>query len=85
MLLRRISSDDLQNLNWDQVGHGWWRIMADLTCAKCGAYQAADSDPTNDKAEALGLCARLYESVGWKVDDNGQVICSDCQSLKKGR
>ena len=77
--MRKISSDDLQNLGWDQVGAGWWRIMAELTCAKCGAYQALDSDPTNDKAEALTLSARLYDSVGWKVDDEDRVICASCQ------
>jgi hypothetical protein len=77
--LRNISSDDLQNLGWDLVTSGWWRIAADLTCAKCGAYQALDSDPTNDKAEALALSAQLYESAGWKVNAEDQVICSDCQ------
>jgi len=44
-----------------------------------GAYQALDSDPTNDKAEALTLSARLYDSVGWKVDDQDRVVCCDCQ------
>jgi len=77
--LRRISVDDIQNLNWDTVGHGWWRIAADLTCDRCGAFQAADSDPTNNKAEAMALCARLFDSVGWKVDDQDRVICSNCQ------
>lgn len=77
--MRIISSDDLQNLSWDEIGTGWWRIVADLTCAKCGAYQAVDSDPTNDKAEALTLCARLYDSVGWRVDDHDRVLCPECQ------
>ena len=78
--MRRISSDDLQNIGWDDVGAGWYRIMADLTCSKCGAYQAADSDPTNDKAEALSLCARLYDSVGWRVNNSDQVVCTDCHA-----
>jgi len=43
------------------------------------AFQAADSDPTNDKAEAMTLCAQLFDSVGWKVDEHDRVICSDCQ------
>lgn len=77
--MRKISSDDLQNLGWDQVGNGWWRIMADLTCANCGAYQALDSDPVNDRAEALTLSARLYDAVGWKIDDENRIICENCQ------
>ena len=77
--MRNISGTDLQNLNWEMVSPGWWRIAADLTCSRCGAYQAVDSDPTNDKAEALTLCARLYESVGWWVDDLNRVLCSDCR------
>jgi hypothetical protein len=77
--VRRISTDDIQNLSWDAVAPGWWRIIADVTCGKCGAFQAADSDPTNDKAEAMALCARVFNSVGWKVDDNDRVVCSDCQ------
>lgn len=77
--MRRISIDDLQNLGWDQVGEGWWRIMAELTCAACGAYQAADSDPTNDKAAAMSLCARLFDSTGWRVDSEDRLVCPDCR------
>jgi len=78
-ILRSISGGDLQNLSWERVGPGWWRIAADLTCSVCGAYQAVDSDPTNDKAEALTLCARLYDSVGWRVNDMNRVLCCNCQ------
>jgi hypothetical protein len=77
--LRTVSSDDLQNVSWDEIGQGWWRIAADLTCSKCGAYQAVDSDPTNDKGEALTLCARLYDSVGWRIDDRDRALCCECQ------
>ena len=76
--LRGISVDDIQNLTWDQVAQGWWRINAELTCQRCGAYQAADSDPINDKAQAMMLCARLFDSVGWRISREGQVLCDEC-------
>jgi hypothetical protein len=77
-MLRLVATTDFQNLAWDDVDAGWWRIVADMTCAVCGAYQAADSDPTNDKARTLELCARLFNSVGWRISDAHCILCPEC-------
>ena len=73
-----ITQHELQELSWIETEAGWWRIVADLTCGVCGAYQAADCDPTNDKQKTLQLCVRLFNSVGWRVDGTGKVHCLDC-------
>ncbi|MDO8631128.1 MAG: hypothetical protein Q7R41_11610 [Phycisphaerales bacterium] len=77
-MLRMVTMADFQNLAWDDVDAGWWRIVADMTCAACGAYQAADSDPTNDKARSGELCLRLFHAAGWRVDDADGVLCPAC-------
>jgi hypothetical protein len=78
MVLRNIQKDDLQNLCWRKVGAEGWRIEAELTCEACGAYQAADSDPTTKKESATMLAARLFSSVGWRADDGDRRLCPDC-------
>lgn len=79
MTLRTITADDLDTLDWVAAEEGRWRIVADLTCDRCGAYQAADSDPVRDKPRATELAMRLFNSAGWKVDDAmGATLCPDC-------
>lgn len=79
-----VTMADLQNLTWDDVDAGSWRIVADMTCSACGAYQAADSDPTNDKSRTLELCARLFNAVGWRVGDAHCILCPECARRRDG-
>ena len=93
MTLRNIAADDLTTLRWIDIPlsqlhkvawtdtnteTGWWRIVADVTCSSCGAFQAADSDPTNDKQVATTLTFGLFNDVGWRVDERNNVLCGDC-------
>ena len=93
MTLRKIAAEDLTTLRWidippselERVGWkdtttqtGWWRIVADSTCSSCGAYQAADSDPTNDKQVATTLTVELFNNVGWRVDERNRAVCGEC-------
>jgi len=78
MDLREIVADDFHQFEWDDLGYGAWRIVADLTCRACGAYQAADSDPTPDKGNATRLCVRLFNSIGWRANERQQIVCPDC-------
>ena len=78
MALRDIRASDLQNLDWRTDGDEGWRIEADLTCTSCGAYQAADSDPTTKRETAAALTVRLFNSVGWRADEQGWLLCPDC-------
>ena len=93
MTLRKIAAEDLTTLRWidippselERVGWkdtttqtGWWRIVADITCSSCGAYQAADSDPTNDKQVATTLTLELFNNVGWRVDERNRAVCGEC-------
>ena len=93
MTLRKIAAEDLTTLRWidippselERVGWkdtptqtGWWRIVADITCSSCGAYQAADSDPTNDKQVATTLALALFNNVGWRVDEANRAVCGEC-------
>ena len=71
-------------LHWTDAGEGWWKIVADVTCAGCGAYQAADSDPTTDKATTVALCLRLLNHVGWRVADGDRLLCPDCAGDCRG-
>jgi hypothetical protein len=82
--LRRIDipPSELKRVDWTgretQGETGWWRIVADVTCSDCGAYQAADSDPVNDKQVATTLTLGLFHKVGWRVDERDRVVCGDC-------
>jgi len=80
MSLRPLTVNDLTTLDWNAVEYGHWRIVADVTCTSCGAYQAADSDPLRDKEIATTLCVRLFNSTGWRAADYGQVLCPNCAS-----
>jgi hypothetical protein len=76
--LREITREHFTTLSWEDYLPGWFRIVADLTCTRCGAYQAADSDPVQDKDESVRLCVRLFNHVGWRSDEHGQVLCPQC-------
>ena len=93
MAERNITARDLTTLRWidvvlselERVGWtdtprktAWWRIVAEMSCCRCGAYQAADSDPTNDKQVATTLAVGLFNKVGWRVDELKRVVCRDC-------
>ena len=93
MTLRKITAEDLTTLRWidiplsqlDRIAWtvtstetGWWRIVAEISCRSCSAYQAADSDPTNDKQVATSLALALFHDVGWRVDDRNRAVCGDC-------
>jgi hypothetical protein len=79
MELRPIVQESLMTLAWgEDYAPGWFRIVADITCSRCGAYQAVDSDPVQDKEESVRLSLRLLNHVGWRVDDRDQVLCPDC-------
>ena len=93
MALRKITAEDLTTLSWidippfelERVGWadtdrqtGWWRIIAEIICSSCGAFQAVDSDPTNDKQVATTLALGLLDGVGWRVDERNRAVCGDC-------
>ncbi len=93
MALRKITAEDLTTLRWidmpavdlEMLGWtgssremGWWRIVAEISCSSCDAYQAADSDPTNDKQVATTLVLGLFNDVGWRVDERNRPVCGDC-------
>jgi hypothetical protein len=68
----------LTSLDWAPADDGGWQIMADLVCADCGAYQAADCDPTHDRARPIVLAVRLFNSVGWRKRESGETLCPEC-------
>ena len=83
MTFRKITSGDLTTLRWIDIPvldlervawaesdtvTGWWRIVAEISCSSCDAYQAADSDPTNDKQVAITLALALFNDVGGRFD-----------------
>lgn len=74
---RELSASDLGEIGWNEVGPGLYRIVADVTCAHCGAYQAADCDPTSRKDPAIRMTVQLLNSVGWRVVGS-KTICPDC-------
>lgn len=93
MALRKITAENLTTLRWidmpvgdleriawseSETGTGWWRIVAEIACSSCGAFQAADSDPTNDKQVATTLALALFNDVGWCVDERNRPVCGDC-------
>ncbi len=93
MALRKITAEDLTTLSWIDIPRSemervaftdtnpemeWWRIVAEISCSSCGAYQAADSDPTNDKEVATTLTLALFNNAGWRVDTRSRVVCGDC-------
>ena len=93
MALRKITVEDLTTLRWIDIPPselhrvdwtdtdtetGWWRIVAEISCSVCGAYQAADSDPTNDKQVATTLTLALLYAEGWRVDERNGTVCGDC-------
>lgn len=82
MPVRLLTASDLPGLAWKDAGPGWFIIVADLTCSRCGAYQAADSDPVTDKTVASALCLRLFNESGWRVDMVNHLLCPDCARSK---
>ena len=93
MALRKITAKDLTTLRWIDIPvselervawadrgteTGWWRIVAEISCSACGAFQAVDSDPTNDKQVATALAVGLFNDVGWRVDERHRAVCKDC-------
>ncbi len=91
MGLRDITADDLTTLEWidlpagelqrvdfDGTGGGWWRIVAEIDCRSCGAHQGVDSDPVNDKSVATTLTVKLFSQAGWRVDEHAGVQCGEC-------
>ena len=93
MALRKITVEDLTTLRWIDIPRlelervdwketrtetVWWRIVAELVCSACGAVQAVDSDPTNDKQVATRLALGLFNDVGWRADDSSRAVCGDC-------
>lgn len=91
MDLRDITADDLAKLefielpaaelervDWSETGTGWWRIVAEISCSSCGASQAVDSDPTNDRDVATALAVKLFNEAGWRAADSARVLCGDC-------
>jgi len=75
--LRDLTAADLGKIDWNEVAPGLFRIVADLTCARCGAYQAADCDPTTRKDAAVRMTMQLLNAVGWRVAD-AETVCPDC-------
>lgn len=80
--VRELTLADLGALSWRDAGPGWFVIVADLTCSRCGAYQAADSDPVTDKNTAASLCLRLFNKAGWRVDGDDLPLCPECAKSK---
>ncbi len=93
MTLRKITADDLTSLRWIDIPildlervawaesdtvTGWWRIVAEISCSSCDAFQAADSDPINDKQLAIAFALALFNDVGWRVDERNRTVCGDC-------
>ena len=91
MALRRITAHDLTSLDWIEIPRSeltrvdwknsdadWWRIVAEITCTSCGAFQAVDSDPTNDKSVATQLALSLFHNAGWRADARDRAVCGDC-------
>ena len=73
---------ELGRVGWTDTdtgtGMGWWRIIAEISCSTCGASQAADSDPTNNKEVATTLALALFNDAGWRVDTRSRVVCGEC-------
>lgn len=82
--LRELTAADLGDIGWVECAPGEFRIQADLTCADCGAYQAADCDPTRRKDAAVRMTVQLLSAVGWRVRE-GSVVCPDCVGDHEGR
>ena len=74
---------ELERVDWTETatagGTGWWRIVAEITCSACGAVQAVDSDPTNDKQVATALALTLFDGAGWRADEHNRAVCPDCE------
>lgn len=77
-MLRNIAPEDFAGVDWTDVGEEGYRINADLTCSRCGAYQAVDSDPSFNKTRPIALAVRLFNAVGWRADSEGGPVCPDC-------
>lgn len=75
--LRPLTADDLGPIGWTPCAPGEFRIVAELTCADCGAYQAADCDPTPRQNAALRMTVRLFNAVGWR-SAGGRPLCPAC-------
>ncbi len=73
-----LPAAELERIDWSENGMGWWRIVAEIVCISCGAYQAIDSDPTNDKNVATTLAVKLFNEAGWRGDADAGVLCGDC-------
>lgn len=74
---RELTASDLGDISWNEVAPGLFRIVTDVTCARCGAYQAADCDPTSRKDPAIRMTVQLLNAVGWRMNA-GQILCPDC-------
>ena len=73
-----LPAAELERIDWSENGTGWWRIVAEISCSSCGAYQAIDSDPTNDRDVATTLAVKLFNEAGWRGDADAGVLCGDC-------
>lgn len=85
MTLRELEDKNLQNVGFEEVIPGYFRLSAELTCDGCAAYQAADSDPLDQQHKAVALTVRLYNTVGWRADDSGKIYCPDCAAHENRR
>lgn len=78
MTTRELRVGDLSHLDYACAEEGGWRVVAELTCTGCGAFQAADSDPAPEKARLAELAVRLFNSAGWRIGATRGVLCPDC-------
>ncbi|GEM_PF-2456057 len=85
LVLREIAQGDLGELGWTDAGEDGYRINAELTCSRCGAYQAADSDPSFNKARPVALVLRLFNAVGWRADGDVGPVCPACVAAAEGQ
>jgi hypothetical protein len=49
-----------------------------MTCTRCGAFQATDSDPAFDRLRLADLAARLFNAAGWRSGVNNTTLCPEC-------
>ena len=78
MGVRDVEVGDLTKLSYLATNEGGWRVDAELECARCGAFQAADSDPATKRDRLAELSVRLFNAGGWRVGDDGGPLCPDC-------
>lgn len=78
MGVREIEVGDLTKLAYLATAEGAWRVDTELVCARCGALQAADSDPATDRDRLAELSVRLFNAGGWRVGADGGPLCPGC-------